>query len=363
MRMPVETTSARRAQVFFVNSFTTFLCALAVSHARGFSPEEVKLVGTRGFRVDSPFKIFDFPFGDGKQFRPGLDVWRKRAALAQLDSFMEEVAGGPYHLYVPKTSSHAFPLLLSSPYCDGFSLIEEGSASYRSKFRTRLGDGYVFSEESLRDAVGRRLKELIYAAPGRMSFGARYRSRRPFYSLDYDTAFCLAEAAFTGFPRREVVDLRRAIEQIAAREDFAGISAGAPLIVFDWSWEDQPGGEARLLGALERLTGRLTTRGAARVYFKRHPRQHALPVRFERVFAALRRTAPEVEFVELPPETSLEALAMYRPDVVFLIDVSSVGIYAKMLGSKVLRYTGERGVPDQAPAALLYPHFDDVDEI
>lgn len=304
--------------VFLVHSHVTDFVARGVAEFEDLEPERVLRLAARtfgprlpesGVAASSRVAVLD-PVRLGR----GLNVPERRSRLRLLDRRVEAVVGGGrYHAYVPQTRLRWIQALLSHPRCAGFSLIEEGLASYRT-----------------RDELAAMYPPEVLGLLGRLCYGRRV-GRGEFFAPGHAKAYGLTERSFPDLPRRVVLPrppwhpgsgvLDATVETVLV---FDGLSRFGTLRL------------ESVLHAVERTLDTLAARGVDRLHYKLHPAQLGSDEvgRIEALFA--RRRTPAAE--RLPDGLALEELAARKPDVCFLVNVSSVGLYAALLGCPVESY-------------------------
>jgi hypothetical protein len=312
--------------IFFVNSFITYLCALGALSRLPCKADNSQIVTTRPLPTLRSENIQQFPFSEWKSpFHPSPFFWKKKKSLKYLDEFIDSISSSEFHVYVPRTSTHYFPLINTSPKCSGFSLLEEGFASYSVRIQS------LFSQKTTP-----KFAPVYKRALQKICYGSRYPRRSPFYSLLYDQVFCFSPNAFCGFSRRRELSLRDAITQFPKPPQSRNLPEGCPIIVFDGRLDcDEK--SRKFLDSIASALWKLNLVRGANVYFKRHPSHYKKEQIISWAIKYLAQLSPYEKFVELPHDVPLEVLAADRPDIVFLIGQSSVGIYAHFLGATVYR--------------------------
>lgn len=310
---------APELHVFLVHSHVTELVARGVTVLEALSRRDVLFLRARSFDARTPVgrregsrsAVFE-PIRLGR----GLRVLERRGRLRRLDRRLEALTGGlRYHVYVPQTRLRWIQALLTHPACTGFSLIEEGLASYRT--RAELARMYPPDRPGLL---------------GRLCYGRRI-GRGEFFAPGHAKAYALTGEAFPDLPRRVVVP--RPPPRAPAPRGAVGEGIGT-VLVFDGLSRYGTLRIESVLHGVERALDLLAERGVRRVHYKLHPAQLGSE-ESERVEAALaHRETPRLE--RLPDGLALEELAARDASVRFLVNVSSVGLYAALLGCAVESY-------------------------
>ena len=319
--------------LFLVQSPVTDLVARGVAAFEGLAPERTLRLVVRGLagtatRADpagGPTGVLE-PVRLGR----GLDVLERRRRLRAFDRRVDRLtAGERFHAYVPQTRLRWIQALLSHSGCSGFSFVEEGLASYRT--RPEVAAMYPA------DALG-----LL----GWLCYGRRV-GRGEFFAPGHARAYGLTEASFPDLPRRVVVPWPAPCgEPPSAFQD----RPLGTVLVFDGLSRSGTVRIESVLCAVGRALDVLAERGVERVHYKLHPAQLGSD-EVERVAAALaRRERPRVE--RLPDDLVLEELAAARRDVRLLVNLSSAGLYAALLGRTVESYAPF--VVDEEPAFAVH---------
>ena len=303
---------------FLVHSAITYLVAKRVVSAEGIDPESVRLLLSRRFTPDDDtFRSVAVPYTFKPESFP--QQWRlvdSRRRLRELDAFVERVSGGDsFHLYLAQSGQRFIQLLKTHPRCAGFSWLEEGLASY-------LDDAELEAIEPTRSpSVSDRLG---------------YRGRigvANFYDPGHDRAYAVSPGAFPGKKRVCVLnDVFPSAAQNAVR-DLEWLLACDGLVAHRRLREDS------YLKGLERFLQELGELGVEHLHYKAHPAQVAQD-RLAPVEACLRRSAARggPTPVRLPDTTLLECLAFAKPSLRFVVNLSSVAVYAGAAGCRVVSF-------------------------
>lgn len=312
--------------LFLIKSWITYLVARAILRQEGIDRSDAVLLAVRGFDVEDPgVAVVPLPYGPGegepfpKLTKGGvLNYLQTLPRLARFDRFIAKAtAGRPFHYYSTNTRQRYNRVITTHPNCRGFSFVECGLISYRSKSEI----------------------ETIY--PSRSAKGrdrTYYRNRigaKSYYDEGYEHVYGVGALAFPGFERRvELADVFRAPEDSSLPGDFEQIET---VLVFDGLSAHRLISLSSVIGATERVFDHLRERGVRRVHYKLHPAQVHAGEDGE-LETAIRRFAKDIALERLADSVVLEELAHARPRVEFYVNVSSVALYAAQAGSRVWSY-------------------------
>lgn len=313
--------------VFLVHSAITELVARRVIEHLGLERDEALL-----WRYREPAPP---PAGDvrGVFYGPPLltgGLRRIRRRVRRMDDEMRERFGDSFHLYVPQVQLPWIQVATGHPACKGYSYIEEGMASY-------------YTADQLERKVPRQ--------PPTFLDHLRYRGRLiggGFFEPGHAAAYGMEAETFPSLDRRIVVG------NVFEGAPPEGVPQGLDWVLAVDHLDRAEGisAEAVLHGLQEALAW-LRAQGAGHVHVKLHPTQQAGEPA-AKVQWVLDRA--ELDVRHLPTDLSLERLAASTPESRFVVGLSSVGLYAAMMGRRVV--TNLKRVAEVSPAAWeLYENF------
>ena len=302
------------AHVFVLSSPVTELAAAGVIALERLPRERVLLLCARGYlpsRIDAPRE--SVPFGPGA--REPFPIWTPggRGRIRRFDGWLRERCGGRrFHYYTANLRNRYQRVIASSPDCDGYSFLEVGLSSYRTR------------EELRRLFPPRRAGAL-----DRWMHGDRLGTKTQ-YPDGYQRVYGLGSESFPGFPRRVELD-------VAFDDKPVDVPELERVLVFDGMSAHRKVRRSAVASALSRLLERLRNRGIDRFHYKFHPAQTFAgeDEHFERWLDA---NARGFERTRLGPEVMLESVAQRQPGTDFFVGVSSLGIYAAQAGCRVESY-------------------------
>jgi hypothetical protein len=268
---------------------------------------------------------------------PSRSFLSARRRLKRSDRYFSELTcGDPFQLYVPQTHLRWIQAAITHPDCRGYSFIEEGMASY-------------FTREQLERKI-----PLEQVTPWTRK---KYRGRigaGEFFAPGYARAYGIHPESFPWLERRVVLG-----------DVFAGLPSAADagiewVLVCDDLRRTAGVGERAMLHGMDRALGLLRERGVRRLHFKLHPAQLGSD-QVQTIRSLLAAHAPALRAVELSAEVILEGLARSNPRARFLMGMSSVGLYAALMGREVYSYAhlvaevapGMRRHVENLPGVLL----------
>lgn len=332
-----EPAQRRTVHLFHVHSDITRLVARSVARQLALDDRDVVTVWLRGYRP-----------GRGA-VPPGRTVARRwsvhpetlpspwvplaaRLRLAAFDADLDRLClGHPFHAYVPQTHARFVQATITHPRCVGFSVIEEGMASYYEA-----------------EALHRLLGPADVPVRDQELYGGRIGPWR-FVDSGYVQAWATSPRAFPGRPRREVLP---DLFADAAQRPPAGCTTVLALgsTVAYAHAEHRP-----VMRALARAMSALRARGVRRLHVKVHPAQVEVGDD-RRALAELGQMAGGIEIVRLDDHASIEGMVAHDPGITVVVGISSLAIYAAALGAEVWSYA--RLMADEAPH--LGPYLDQL---
>lgn len=303
--------------LFFVHSsITRHLADAIVKHER-LDPAAVFYLLDRGMELpEAAGRTLDVRDWTWRNLAGTAHNWRQ---LRRLDEFLAQAVGGAFRFYPPHHITATLRAVLSHPLARSFAYAEEGIGSYSSP--AQLAAAFPPAQLSWPARVAQRIKFRGRIAPRSVFFypeDARYRG-----------AYALHPAAFPSLPQVRVLPL-----------PFPPAPGWAQV---RHVWAPSPLAEFRVC---DRTTQLRLTEGLIRywldhqtatVHVKYHPRQlqsdGMAPV-FRALFG---RFADRLNIIELPPQISLESLAL-SSRATFYTGTSSAGFYALLCGCAVKSY-------------------------
>jgi len=248
-----------------------------------------------------------------QQRRPGRRRRLSGPAKVRLtDDYLQALCEGePFHLYAPHLRKLETHLMASHPLCRGYSLIEEGLASYHTR---REIDAL---EPPQRSGAWRRLRS-----------GGRFGTRSFFGPGAHARAYGVSKDVFPDLERRVVLEG-------AFRDDLPEAREIGTLLA--------TGGLARrgrvrpesVLSSLERALEQLQREGLVHLHWKPH-RAQVGTAEEEALRALLERRG--LAWERLHDALSLEDVAHSAPHIRVLVNASSTALYAAAAGCEVLSF-------------------------
>jgi len=243
------------------------------------------------------------------------DLANASSAIATLVDFQ------PFHFYCPHTGIPYIYLFLNEKLCDGFSFIEEGSASYNT---LEFANSPSYSGTHSCKGILSRLQWFVH-------FGNRVPSHRPFFNTAYAHCYGSCDLAFPNFPRRTTLDIHQFTKKPAL--DIQHMLVLSAAVEQGFMTEDE------MLGHIGRVLNFMVEEGVQKSYFKLHPCQKGPQTTEPSIRQLLQEFDDGLSFVELPRDLYLEDLLgcdkMTFNDVAY----SSAGLYAALAGQKVIRFS------------------------
>jgi hypothetical protein len=298
--------------LFLVHSEITRLVARRVVECAPLDPARCRFVLLRGYapaaseRVRTVAKSWSLRPETFPRRRNAIGCFRR---LAAFDREIAELTGGEaFQLYTPQTHQRFHQALRRHPRCAGFSFLEEGLNSYCT-----------------RDEIERTHPIQRVGRWDRLCHRGRIGDAH-FFDRGHAHAYAVTEHAFPGLDGRVVLP------------DVLAAAAASPpgcrdVLVFDALSTYRRVRLESVLDALAETFRRLAAEGVERVHYKYHPAQieRGEAAEIEPRLAAL---AAPVQLTPLAAEASLEGMAYADPTLRFVVNLSSAGFYAALLGCR-----------------------------
>jgi hypothetical protein len=300
--------------VFLIHSSITYLVARQVIRYLRLTPDVCAYVLLRRIQPDD-----DDPVSAQLHLYDNITVpltWRIGQVWGRIATLDRQVADltsrADYALYVPHLDHPMARLLYTNRQCKAINYLEEGTESYIPAERLRHTYGF-------RDRVVRYLFSL-----------GRYPALDHF-SGTHGAAYCINDACFPSLARKVILPIP--FRSITVNPD----PSNQIILVFDAFIEFNLVGADAFRQALHELFAWLITQNRHRILYKYHPIQIQQPERrayYEReVFGPWK---DRLTFTEITANVSLENIAFSYPSVEYAIIGSSVGLYARFCGRKVI---------------------------
>lgn len=299
--------------VFFVHSYITDLVARRVVEVEHLSPQDVVFLNARNFTsLNLPYRRADVSLlakVKGSLPRRILVGWREVKARDR--QLLRLTGGAAFHLYTPQTMERYIQVIRSHAGCAGFSYLEEGLNSYCT--RAEIERTHPPTEPRFREKLG---------------FRFRVRESR-FFEDGYTRVYGVSSEVFPDLSNRVVLT---DVFSKTRDEQFAEIEN---ILALDALTVHRRIRLKSLLAAITRLAAFLHSERITTIHYKLHPAQDA-GTEGVAIQAALREGG--VRAVQLPDHVCLEELANARPGIRYFVNLSSVGLYAAIMGCRVFSY-------------------------
>ena len=307
--------------VFFVQSQLSFLVSNAIIRSKGLEVSDVLFLLDRAIRVDSEFKAVEVPRGLNKALKREFSgVPASLLQLAGLRSFVRSHCGQkPLHLYVNRMNQLIVEALRRWGRVEALDIYEEGLSAY---FRGLIpADG---PREQI--SLAQRLPRVLAGLPGAPVEGR--------YLDDYNEVLATTTLAFSGFPRRTEVDLGGVISGRTGAVGFEVIDERALLFALPLPYAFQ-NDEALRKGLVDCIAACVRA-SPETACFKAHPDRYDNSAFWADVAKQVKALVG-VDFRDrMTPDVSLEVLAASRPDVLVVVLISSIAIYAEHYAAPVV---------------------------
>jgi len=298
--------------LFLVHSHITHLVARAVVRHHQLDPAKVVFLVARGFAVpanaDGPIRSVSFGYElvpRKRKQRPSM--WQGWKILAGITAQLRQLtAGHGFHFYTPQTLEPLAQVLKHHSDCRSFSFIEEGLHSYCT--RAEIGRTHPLR----RPRLWERLAYLDRTGPAM------------FFDPGYRHAYGVAAAVFPDLERRVVLD------DVFLPADPQRVDGIDQVLVFDSLAVYRRMRQQTLIDVVQRLLQQLSDEQAGVLHYKFHPAQAGTPEQ-SAIEAVLRQGG--IETRRLDDDIALEGVALARPQTRFYVNLSSVGLYAALLGA------------------------------
>ena len=224
-----------------------------------------------------------------------------------------------YLIYLPHLWHSISKLLVRDRHCKGYYFIEEGLLSYSDDCKDTTLD-HVNRQDS---------RPLVHLLASLLGTGGVVRQRASVFDeshANYRGAFVWNDHVFSGLKNR--VSYSGPCFTVQGQ-----VRRRVPILALDALVERMGFKQIYFETVYRRLLLYLCERGHQEIQIKFHPAQDAACAS-RKIFEKLNVEFPQLNFTELPPTVCLEAWAQKQRDLEFYVLVSSVGVYASLLGAK-----------------------------
>lgn len=311
--------------IFFVHSPITFIVACKVIQLKEIPSDNIIFLTHRGFHVPiSGFKTYVFPYQwSPEPFPFQVNFFNSWKRLEAFDQFINEITEKSlFSIYLPHTEFRVLKILISHPFCQDFSYIEEGLAAY-------------FPLNVLNPKQGKRRIHLI----DRIFYKNRIKDKL-FMNSGYKAAYGLYPESFPAFEDRVILDKIHTpgVAMLASlfEKDYS-LYENAHIIVLDAISEHGVVGRQEHMVAIKRLIQILREKNVKKLFIKYHPAQVGTQEYYS-IQKILSHWPEAEEVVEIPQDVYLEIVAKKCRSVCFYINVSSIGFYAYKEGQRVVSW-------------------------
>lgn len=233
--------------------------------------------------------------------------------ILKADYFVSNLCDKDYfHLYLPQTRMPWIMMLMSHKLCAGFSLIEEGMASYYTK--QAMENKYLGTNENLTKSL----------------YSMFRLGKNDFFRDGYTKVYGLSQDSFPGFPRKEIIDIDFSNKKL----EFEFTDDDCILVCETVAYFNKEKSTVYIAGFVMCL--KILQKKYKNVYFKLHPKQYNS---WESLFFKNLIYEYFSEATEIPRNCSLEEIAATFQGIDFIVNLSSVGLYAGRLGNKVFSFS------------------------
>ncbi len=254
-------------------------------------------------------------------------VWQR---IAVLDAQVAKLTGdAPYALYVPHLDNATARLLYTNRRCQTVNFLEEGTASYVPV--AQLHHPFSMRDNLVRYAFSRGR----YPALGH-------------YPDVHARAYCVDATCFPGLARKTVLPLP--FRHVTLDPD----PSKQVILVLDAVIEFNLVAPEAFRQAMDALFGWFVAQGRHQILYKYHPVQLQKPG--QRAYYEAEIFGPwrdRLTFTELTTRVLLEDVAYSYPTVEFAVIGSSVGVYARFCGRRVVSIARRLATLDARFAARM----------
>lgn len=312
--------------VFYVQSFLSYLVALAVIRHAALANEDVLILLDRGVEPETGYRTLVVPESFSRPPRLSLRaVPANRREVRASRAFLATATGGrPFHAYLNRLSQWGYHHMTQMPGYQGVSLYEEGFKAYFTPLTPADNP----------PAPRPPLKRLVHALSG-----LPYRPAAGSYVDVYACAYATSERAMRGFPRRVQVDLAAVIADQGAQVGQRGFADIPPeTTVFALPQPYRFHRDAAQADALEEAIVTCIKSAPGPVLFKPHPDRYDRRAFWEPLAARVEARTGLRMMDHQVPDLPLEVIATARPDITIAVVVSSLAVYAGMFRARVLSF-------------------------
>lgn len=303
--------------LFYIHSHTLYLTAIGVIESLELKPDDVVLVYSRGYK--NAFKTYNFSGFDisevnSKERKNSFDLQFLKTLIHEIDDKLADNVGGEFIAYLPHTGRFVMQVISSHFNCVKINFIEEGVVCYAENSQVR----------------GFSLKELV-----RSILNLRITSRRFWYTefiffpkvkkkLDIET-FGISNETF------KHLTYKKNIVKWPEIECEYNLEIQYPIFVFEAAIEMGIVSKENYLKATEDL---ILNNASDKNYIKFHPNQNVENTKL--ICEYFKRLGKEI--IELPNDIPFECFLLKYSGLTVVGFGSSLILYAKNNGHKVITY-------------------------
>lgn len=312
--------------IYTHSPITTRMCSMVVEH-ENISSDNLVWIYSRFEKSTDDGNAYDLAGLNWTPPKKKLNFLKTRYELKCWQSNVLKVCGDDeFVCYVPQTHQMLFQLLTSHPQCRGYYLIEEGLAAYRPLQQMKA------ARKSASSLLSLQWLELLW---DHLNYGSYYQRKR--YLQDGENVSfrgCFTWNRF-GFPLFENrVELTCPFTQ---SKEYPDLEA---LVVLDAVVEAGIVSSYVVTLALKDMFKELKQRGIRRIGVKFHPETARLSKEKPEWWGqAIQSLEGWFDVSNISQSVVVEDLVT-RDDMLVVVNVSSVGLYAGLMGQKALSIAG-----------------------
>lgn len=303
--------------LFFVNNHMTYLTAKqTVKHLKLTSDKCLYLL-ERNYPIEkTSIQSLTFPYQNfpNDSFKASLAPWTLWKRMKELDTFLSEITNGEaFEIFYPQTAVTHFYIIASHPKCTGYSLIEGGIGCYKPEYKTRVSHGPS------------KLRKLFYS----FIYKGRVPNQKFFFNTslsNFKYSVGTNEYAFASYKNQ--LNVGSPFEEKEEYKDMKHV------LVIDCVVEYYDAKMETIEEMMRLFFEKMKTENVKQIHFKLHPEHYRREGLRDKYVKLIRRMGGDIETIELDNTVILEHIAR-SSEAVFYVNISSVGLYANILGKEV----------------------------
>jgi len=302
--------------LFYIHSHLSKLVSELVIEYEGINKMDIVFLLFRNMDIkDCGYKVIKFPYGDESiYFKYHKNIFKSYRKLYNYSNFIDELTSNePFFLYTPHVMKKVVQIIINKKKCLGYSILEEGSASYLAE--EKLNQYYPERKVNLR---------------GRIGYLGKIKNSK-FVDSNYNKVYGLNKFSFPGYKRK--INLSDNFLSYNDGCDY-NMYEGSSIIVLDGTSIYDDVSQGINVYSIYTILEHIKFNKISLIFYKHHPSQYGTIEEklYDKIFYKYR---DKLIINKIKPFTSIESIMLNTKNLKIYISTSSIGIYGLVLGHKV----------------------------